>query len=116
MVNVEPKSTKLNEVILERVEPNPPCTLRDQFYPPRTSPQSCSGFLSILKDVIFEFNLDYIGKLSKFTGFEDPYLFILEFEEFYSLVHMPSVSDDVVRMKFIKFGLKDGVKRWMHCL
>ena len=37
MVNVEPKSTKLDEPILKRVEPDLQHSLRDHFYPPRTS-------------------------------------------------------------------------------
>ena len=81
MINVEPTSTKLDESILERVKPNPPCLLRDHFYPPQASPQSCFDLPPIPKDVIFELNLDYVGMLPKFTGVEDPYLFIREFEE-----------------------------------
>ena len=44
-------------------------------------------------------------------SFEDPYLFIRMFEEVCSLIHIPRVSNDVVRMKFIPFALKDNAKR-----
>ena len=59
----------------------------------------------------FELNPDYIGTLLKFTDFEDPYLFIHEFKEVCALIHMPRVSTDVVRMKFIPFSLKDDAKK-----
>jgi len=51
--------------------------------------------------------------LSKFTGLEDLYLFLREFEEVHSVIHFPNISIDVVRMKLIRFALKDVVKRWM---
>jgi len=34
VTNIEPMSAKLDESILERVEPNPPSLLRGHFYPP----------------------------------------------------------------------------------
>jgi len=52
----------------------------------------------------------------KFIGFEDPSLFIRGFEEVCSLIHLPRVSNDVVRMKFILFALKHDAKRWMYSL
>ena len=66
--------------------------------------------------MIFELNLDYVDMLPKFTGFEDPYLLIREFEEVCSLIHMRRVPNNVVRMKFIPFALKDDAKRWMYGL
>jgi len=66
--------------------------------------------------VIFELNLNYIGMLSKFTGVEDPFLFIRKFKEVCSLIHMPRVLNDVVLMKFISSSLKDDAKRWMYGL
>jgi len=30
------------------------------------------------------------------------------------LIHMPKVSNDVVRMRFIPFAVKDNDKRWTH--
>ena len=92
VINAEPKSTKLDEPILERVKLNPPHSLRDHFCPPRTSQQSCFNLPFIPKDVTFKFNLDHVGMLPKFTGFEDPYLFIREFEDVCLLIHMPRVQ------------------------
>jgi len=38
MVIVEPKSSKLDKPILQRVQPGPPCSFRDHFYPPPELP------------------------------------------------------------------------------
>jgi len=66
--------------------------------------------------VTFELNSYYIVTLPKFIGFEDPYLFIREFEKVRALIYMRRVSIDVVRMKFISFALKDNAKEWMYSL
>jgi len=66
--------------------------------------------------VTFELNPDYIVMLPKFMAFEHPYLFIREFGEVCSLIHNPRVPNDVVRMKFIPFALKEDAKRWMYGL
>ena len=115
VITVESGCTKLDEPVLERGEPYQPCSLRDHFYPPQTSPQSCFDLRPILEDVI-ELNLYYILVLPKFTSFEDPHLFISELEEVCSLIHMPRVPIDVVMMKFDSFGLEDDAKRQMHSL
>jgi len=99
VINVEPKSTKLDESILQRMKPDPPLLLRDHFHPPRASTQSCFDLPPIPKDVTFELNPDYICMLPKFTGFEDPYLFIREFSEVCSLIHMPRVPNNIVILK-----------------
>ena len=54
--------------------------------------------------------------LPKFTGLEDAYLFLREFEEVCSVVHFPNIPVDVVRMKLISFALKDSAKCWMYGL
>ena len=64
----------------------------------------------------FELNPDYVGMLPKFTVFEHPYWFIREFDKVCSLIHIPRVPNDVVKMKFIIFALKDDAKRWMYSL
>ena len=47
----------------------------------------------------------------KFTGLEDAYLFLREFQEVCSMMHFPNTPIDVVRMKLIPFALKDFAKR-----
>ena len=52
--------------------------------------------------------------LPKIAGFEDPYLFIREFDKACSLIHTPRAPNDVVRLKFISFAVKYDAKRWMY--
>ena len=54
--------------------------------------------------------------LPTFMGFGDPYLFIREFEEVCSLIHMARTPNNVVKMKFIPFALKDDAKMWLYGL
>jgi len=54
--------------------------------------------------------------LSKFTGLEDTYLFLREFEQLCSMMHFPSIFADVVHMKLIPFALKDSTKCRMYGL
>ena len=103
MINVEP--------ILKRVKPDP---VEGSFL--SSSPQLCFDLPRILKDVTFELNPDYVDMLPQFTGFEDSYLFTCEFDEVCSLIHMPRVPNNVERMKFIPFALKDNAKRYMYGL
>ena len=51
--------------------------------------------------------------LPKFIDLEDAYLFLRKFEEVCSMMHIPNISVDVVRMKLIPFALKDFAKWWI---
>ena len=77
---LSPSSLNLMSPFFEEVEPDPQHLFKDHFYPPRTSPQSCFDLPPIPKDMTFELNPDYVSMLPKFMRFEDPYLFIREFE------------------------------------
>ena len=55
-----------------------------------------------------------IQMLPKFTGLEDSYLFLSEFEEVCNVIHFHNVQIDVVKLRFIPFTLKDNRKRWMY--
>jgi len=80
VINVEPKSTKHDELTLERVESKPPRSLKDHFWPPQTSPGTCFDLPLVAKNVPFKLNLDYVSMLLNFTCFEVPSLFMCEFE------------------------------------
>ena len=54
--------------------------------------------------------------LSKFTELDDAYLLLSEFEELCNMIHFHNVHIDVVKLRFVPFGLKDNAKRWMHSL
>jgi len=54
--------------------------------------------------------------LPKFSSDGDAYLFLSEFEEVYLMMQFPNVPQDIVRLRFIPFALKDLIKKWMYCL
>jgi len=64
----------------------------------------------------FELKPHYTQMLPKFTGSEDVYLFLREFEEVCSMMHFPNIPINVVRIELISFALKDSAKRWMYGL
>ena len=68
VINVEPKSTKVDEPVLESVEPNRSSSLRDNFYPPEVPQDLVVTSSPICCDVKFELNLDYFDILPKFSG------------------------------------------------
>jgi len=57
----------------------------------------------------------YIQILSKFTGLEDAYLFLSEFEVC-NMIHFHNVHIDVVKLRFVPFALKDNANRLMYSL
>lgn len=85
-------------------------TLFEYMYPLRPSYQSCFKLPSLPDNVYFEHDPDSISLLRKFTGPEDPYLFLREFEEVANLVQYAHIPSDVIRLKFIPFALKDDAK------
>jgi len=54
--------------------------------------------------------------LPQFTGLEDAYLFLSEFEEVCNMIRFHNVQIDVVKLRFISFALKYNTKRWMYSL
>ena len=54
--------------------------------------------------------------LPKFTGLEDTYLFLSEFEEVCNMIRFHNVNTDVVKLRFVPFTLEDNAKRWMYSL
>ena len=103
--DLEPEpEPKLEDMAQER-------PLSDIFYPPRTALPSCFIIPDLGPNVTFELRPHYTQMLPKFTGLEDAYLFLREFEEVCSMMHFPNIPIDVVRMKLIPFALKDSAKR-----
>ena len=103
---LEPK-LELEEVAQEE-------TLSDIFYPPMTAFPSYFTIPKLGSNVSFELRPHYIQMLHKFTGLEDTYLFLREFEEACSIMHFPNIPNDIVRIKLIPFALKDSSKHWMY--
>ena len=86
-------------------------SLQDRFYPIRTSLPSCIK-LPKANNNNFELKPQFINTLPKFHGLEteDAYFFVREFEEVCIMMRIPQLGDDVVRLCFIPFSLKDLLK------
>ena len=90
-------------------------SLKDRCNPTRLAQPSCTN-ISATNGVSYELKASYISTLPKFTGLEDLYVFIREFEEVCNLMKLQQLNDDVVRLRFITFALKYGAKRWLYSL
>ena len=91
-------------------------SLQDKFYPIRTSLPSCI-LLPEANGNNFELKPQFINTLSRFHGleFENTYFFIREFEV-YLMMRILQLGEDVVRLRFIPFTLKDIAKKWLYNL
>ena len=92
-------------------------SLQDKFYPIRTSLPSCFQ-LPETNGNNFELKPQFINTLSRFHGMdsEDGYFFIWEFEEVCLMMWISQLGEDVVRLRFIPFALKDTAKKWLYSL
>jgi len=54
--------------------------------------------------------------LPKFSGDGDAFPFLSKFEEVWSMMQFSNVPQDIIRLYFMPFALKDLAKRWMHGL
>ena len=90
-------------------------SLQDKFYLIRTSLPSCSQLLETNGNN-FELKAQFINTFSRFHGMdsEDVYFFIREFEEVCLIMRIPQLGEDVVRLRFIPFSLKDTAKKWLY--
>ena len=86
------------------------------FYPPRSTLSSCFNLPALSTNMNLKLEPHYIQMLPKFTGLEDAYLLLREFEEVCNMIHLHNVHIDVVKLRFVPFGLKDNAKRWMYSL
>jgi len=81
-----------------------------------TALPSCFVMRNLIPNVTFELKPHYTQMLPKFTGLEDAYLLLKEFEEVCSMMHFHNIRIEVVRIKSISFVLKDSAKCWMYGL
>ena len=81
--------------------------LQDRCYPIRIAQPSCIR-MPASNGNNFELNAHYIGMLSKFSGERDAYLVVRELEEVYVMIKLQQLSDDIIKLRFISFALKDG--------
>jgi len=92
----------------ERAPPPPvPRSLNQIFYLPRSINPSCFQIPDLGENVQFAFSPQYTTMLPEFSGEGDAYLFFSKFEEVCSMMQFSNVSQDIVRLHFIPFALKD---------
>ena len=91
-------------------------TLRDYLQPIRASTPSCIVFRKFVGS--FEMKPGEIQLLPKFHGldYENPYLYLKEFDEVCATLQYNNITDDVVRLKLFPFSLKEKAKSWLHSL
>ena len=89
-----------------------PRPLWDYMYPTRATQPSCI-VLPPTNAHNFKIKPGTINMLPKFTGKEDPYLFIREFEEVCATLRIQQLTDDSIRLRLITFALKDIAKKWL---
>ena len=89
-----------------------PTTLQERFYPLRTSLPSCIQ-LPGANGNSFELKPQFINTLPKFHDLEseDAYFFLREFEKVCVMMSIHNLGDDVVRLCFVPFALKDIAKK-----
>jgi len=94
-----------------------PSSLQDRFYPIRTSLPSCIRLPEVVGDNL-ELKPQFISTLPKYHDLEseDAYFFIREFEEVCLMMRIPQLGDNVIRLCFIPFALKDLAKKWLYYL
>lgn len=105
----------LKDLTLRKMEGAQTVSLRDRCYPSRSAQPSCISLPPVTGNN-FELKPHFINMLPRFTGIEDAYLFIQEFEEVCALMKIQQLSDDSIRLRFITFALKDNAKKWLYSL
>ncbi|HEX7870904.1 MAG TPA: hypothetical protein VF455_12405 [Chryseobacterium sp.] len=105
----------LKDPTLRKMEGAQTVSLRDRCYPFRSAQPSCISLPPVTGNN-FELKSHFINMLPRFTGIEDAYLFIQEFEEVCALMKIQQLSDDSIRLRFITFALKDNAKKWLYNL
>ena len=92
-----------------------PRPLRECWNPTRNVQPSCIT-LPPTNAHHFEIKPGVINMLPKFSGTEDPYLFIREFEELCATLKLQQLTDDSIRLRLITFALRDNAKKWLYGL
>ena len=86
--------------------------LMDRCYPQRTSNPLCIK-LPIANGNNYKLKPHYISMLPRFAGkeAEDTYIFIREFQEVCAMMKIQQLSENVIKLHFIPFALKDQAKK-----
>jgi len=94
---------------------NRPLSLREQCYPSRTVQPSAILFPPA-EGNNFELNSSFINGVPKFTGSENAYEFLQDFQFYTSTLKMQQLSDESIKLRLIPFALQSSAKRWLNSL
>ena len=90
-------------------EPNQSQTLKDLCYPVGSIQPSCIRFPQPTANN-FEIKHQIINMLPKFTGIEDAYIFIREFEEVCATMRLQQLLEDEIKLRLINLPLRTMLK------
>ena len=107
------KSIPISNLIMDMT--NQTQTLKDLCYPVGSIQPSCIRLPQPTANN-FEIKPKIINMLPKFTGIEDAYIFIKEFEEVYAPMRLQQLLEDEIKLRLINFALKDNAKKWLYSL
>ena len=91
-----------------------PLSLQDQCYPTKTVQPSIIVFPPVEGN--FELKHSFIQGIPKFTGSENAYEFLSEFELYSSTTQMQQLSNESIKLRLIPFALLESAKRWLNSL
>ena len=94
----------------------PTKSLHNYLHPTRNSAPSCIMFPANVQN--FDFKPGMIPLLPTFHGMENenPYVHFREFEEVVATFHNQVGANDIIRLKFFLFSLKERAKSWLYSL
>ena len=108
-----PKLSPKSHVGNNEFHENRPLSLRDQCYPTRTVQPSVISFPPA-EGNNFELKHSFIQGVPKFTGSENAYEFLSEFELYASTTKMQQLSNESIKLRLIPFALLESAKRWLN--
>ena len=91
------------------IEMDRPLSLRDRCYPTRTVQPSI--IVLPLVEGNFELKHSFIQGVPKFTGSENAYEFLSEYELYSSTTQMQQLSNESIKLRLIPFALLESAKR-----
>lgn len=100
---------------LHNLNMNRPLSLRDRCYPTRIVQPSVIVFPPA-EGNNFELKHSFIQEVPKFTGSENAYEFLSEFELYASTTKMQQLSNESIKLRLIPFALLESAKRWLNSL
>ena len=95
--------------------PQLPRSLRELCYPTRRVHPSVILYPPI-EGNNFELKSSFIQGIPKFTGSENAYEFLDDFQFYTSTLKMQQLSDDYIKLQLIPFALQARAKRWFNSL